>query len=97
MMGHVNIFRPLIDATLAEEVRAEPDRLHLVRCKLFERDGKMMASTTGNQSSGALRSMILADGLMILPRNESPFIAGTVVKVQVLHTNSPLSPRSPYD
>ncbi len=97
MMGHVSLFRPLIEATLAEDVGITSDRLHLVRCKLFERDGNMMAATTGTQSSGALRSMVLADGLMILLPEEAPFSAGNRVRVQVLHTNSPLSPQSPYD
>ncbi len=96
MMGHVRLFRPLIEATLAEDLGITSDRLHLVRCKLFERDGNMMAVTTGTQSSGALRSMVLADGLMILPPEESPFAAGHRVRVQLLHTNSPLSPQSPY-
>lgn len=97
MMGHVNLFRPLIEATLAEDGPKVKGRLHLVRCKLFEQDSRMMALTTGTQSSGALRSMVLADGLMLLHPDGGPFRAGTVVKVQLLHTNSPLSPHSPYE
>ena len=97
MMGHTNLFRPLTEATLAEDVDIISDRLHLVRCKLFEKDGQMMAVTTGTQSSGALRSMVLADGLMILPPSDKLFSAGQKVKVQLLHTNSPLSPHSPYE
>jgi molybdopterin molybdotransferase len=97
MMGHVNLFRPLVEATLAQDAPPTSKRLHLVRCKLFEEDGRMMAVTAGNQSSGALRSMLLADGLMILWPEDGPLKAGSKVKVQVLHTNSPLSPHSPYD
>lgn len=97
MMGHTSLFRPLIEASLADGVNIVSDRPHLVRCKLFERDGVMMAVTTGNQSSGALRSMVLADGLMVLPPQKIPFAAGERVKVQLLHTNSPLSPHSPYE
>jgi len=97
MMGHTNLFRPLTEATLAEDVDIISARLHLVRCKLFEREGEMMAVTTGTQSSGALRSMVLADGLMILPPSDRLFSAGQKVKVQLLHTNSPLSPHSPYE
>jgi molybdopterin molybdotransferase len=97
MMGHINLFRPTINAVLAQDVKIVSDRLHLVRCKLFEDNGKTMAVTTGNQSSGALRSMVLADGLMILPASEKAFAAGEEVKVQLLHTNSPLSPHSPYE
>jgi len=97
MMGHVNLFRPLVEATFAEDVDISSSRLHLVRCKLFERDGQMVAVPTGNQSSGALRSMVLADGLMILPGGKGPFKRGETVKVQVLHGSSPLSSHSPYE
>jgi molybdopterin biosynthesis enzyme len=72
------------------------DRLHLVRCKLFEQDGVTMAMTAGNQSSGALRSMVLADGLMMFFPEEAPFTAGKRIRVQLLHGNAPLSPHSPY-
>lgn len=96
MMGHANLFRPSVDAYLTEEVKIRSNRLHLIRCRLFEVDGKMMASVTGSQSSGALRSMVLADGLMILPPSKKIFPPGDKVRVQILHTNSPLSPHSPY-
>ncbi len=96
MMGHVNLYRPLIEATLAEDVKISAGRLHLVRCKLFDKDGEMMAVTTGTQSSGALRSMVLADGLLMLPPEKAPYRTGDRVKVQSLHTNSPLSPDSHY-
>lgn len=96
MMGHTNLFKPFIEAMLAEDTPLGTGRLHLVRCKLFEKDGQMMAQTAGTQSSGALRSMVLADGLLVLPPGDGPFTAGKRVKVQVLHTISPLVPRSPF-
>jgi molybdopterin molybdotransferase len=97
MMGHEKLYRTLIEATLSEDARVGSDRLHLVRCKLFEKHGRMMALPTGTQSSGALRSMVLADGVMILPGGKRIFNAGESVKVQLLHTNAPLSRHSPYE
>ena len=97
MMGHTNLFRPVIEARLVQDMNVVGDRLRLVRCKVFEKDGEMVAAATGSQSPGALRSMALADGLMILPASKEPFAAGRRVKVQLLHTNSPLSPHSPYE
>lgn len=96
MMGHTNLYRPLIDAVLTEGLKISKNRMHLVRCKLFEKDGALMAVPTGPSSSGALRSMVLADGLMVLPPERSPYSPGDVVKVQLLH-GSPLSPHSPYE
>lgn len=97
MMGHENIFRALIDARLADDVSGPKDRLHLVRCRLYEADGEMMAQTTGTQSSGALRSMVLADGLLVMSPQEGPYTRGAKVKVQILHETSPLVPHSPYE
>jgi len=97
MMGHKNLWRPLTDAVLEEDVHIFSDRLHFVRCKLRDKEGTILAKPTGTQSSGALRSMILADGLMILPPDKYPFKAGNSVKVQVLHGSMPSIPHSPYD
>jgi molybdopterin molybdotransferase len=95
-MGHTKLFRPATEAVLAEDVRSEPGRLHLVRCALFEENGQTMARSTGTQSSGALRSMVLADGLMIIPPVEDGFSRGTKVKVQILHSSAPLAASSPF-
>jgi len=97
MMGHKNLWRPLTEAVLEEDLKIATDRIHLVRCKLTEKEGTIMARPTGTQSSGALKSMILADGLMILPPERVPFKAGDAVKVQVLHGGMPLVPLSPYE
>ena len=97
MMGHTNLFRPLIEAKLAQDMKIVGNRLRLVMCEIFERDGEMMVAPNGTQSSGALRSMVLADGLMILPASKEPFTKGRRVRVQLLHTSSPLSPHSPYE
>jgi molybdopterin molybdotransferase len=97
MMGHTNLFRPVIQATLSQDMNVVGNRLRLVRCKVFEKEGEMVVEAIGSQSPSALRSMALADGLMILPASQEPFAAGRRVKVQLLHTNSPLSPHSPYE
>lgn len=96
MMGRSKLFRPTTEAVLAEDVPSEPGRLHLVRCSLFEENGQTMARSTGTQSSGALRSMVLADGLMIVPPVEVGFSREAKVKVQLLHSNAALVPSSPF-
>jgi molybdopterin molybdotransferase len=96
MMGHRALFRRVVEARLAKELVSEPGRLHLVRCRLIEENGRIWAMSTGTQSSGALKSMVLADALIILPPSRQVFEKGTQVKVQVLHTNSPLAQVSPF-
>ncbi len=84
LAGHAAWFRPRIDAVLAERLRKPAGRLHLVRVRLERRDGCVVASSTGNQSSGVLRSMALAQGLLVFPADATELPAGAVVQVQVL-------------
>ncbi len=96
MMGHQALFRRIVEARLAKEVIAESGRLHLVRCRLIEENGRIWALSTGTQSSGVIRSMVLAEGLMILPPSRTPYAKGTPVKVQVLQASTPLTRVSPF-
>ena len=96
MMGHTKIFRSTIEATLAEDVLSEADRRHLVRCKLIRKDRHVLALPTGTQSSGVLRSMVLADGLMMLPPAKNIFRRGTRIRVQTLQSAAPMSSISPF-
>ncbi len=84
MMGHFRLFRPVIQATLVERVRLRLDRSHLARCRLVERNGEFQAVLIGPQGPGALRSMVPADGLIMLPPGPQALEAGERVKVQVL-------------
>ena len=46
--------------------------------------GSYVASSTGTQSSGVLRSMAMADGLLVVPATSSGFSAGEMAWVQLL-------------
>jgi len=82
-MGHAALFRPTVQATLVEDLRKRPGRLHFVRVELARREGALVARTTGNQSSGVLRSMTRAQGLLIFPAEATEIRAGEVATVQV--------------
>jgi molybdopterin molybdotransferase len=84
MAGHRALFRPRVEARLAEPLRKAPGRLHFVRVRLAREDGRIVATPTGNQSSGVLRSMALADGLLVFPAEARELAAGALVQVQVL-------------
>jgi molybdopterin molybdotransferase len=84
LAGHPVLFRPLVRATLAERLEKPPGRLHFVRVALERRDGQVLARSTGTQSSGALRSMTLASGLLIFPEQETLLAPGDSADVQVL-------------
>jgi molybdopterin molybdotransferase len=82
--GHRAWFRPQVRARLTETLTKKAGRLHFVRVRLAVRNGRIEATSTGNQSSGVLRSMVLAQGLMIFPADATELEADTEVSVQVV-------------
>jgi molybdopterin molybdotransferase len=96
MMGHAGLFRPLLRARLRETLRKKPGRLHFVRVALAREGGEVVAHSTGSQSSGVLRSMTLADGLLIFPADATELAAGSEADVQVLDPEFLVSGRSGF-
>jgi molybdopterin molybdotransferase len=73
----------IIHATLADAMTTDGRRTY--NRVTIQRDGdNYTAHSTGNQNSGALMSMVLADGLVIIPEN-TPFVPiGTKLPVLLL-------------
>jgi molybdopterin molybdotransferase len=67
-----------------ESLKKKPGRMHFVRVALENREGIWEATSTGNQSSGALSSMTRADGLLVFPEEAEELSAGDEVLVQLL-------------
>jgi molybdopterin molybdotransferase len=84
MMGHRQIFRPAVDAILEEDIRKEPGRRHYIRAVVSLRNAQYFVTTTGNQGSSILNSMVRANGLMVIPEDRELVRAGERVKVQLL-------------
>jgi molybdopterin molybdotransferase len=84
MAGHAKLFRPCIEAALGETLRKSPGRLHFVRVRLSREGGRVVARSTGNQSSGVLRSLCEAQGLLIFAAEARELRAGDTATVQVL-------------
>lgn len=84
MMGHGRIYRPVVDAVLKEDVKKKPGRKHFIRSFVRLEDGRYTVTTTGDQGSGILKSMVLANGLLIFPDELSTLKAGDTVKVQLI-------------
>jgi molybdopterin molybdotransferase len=87
MMGHHQIFRPIIEAILKEDIHKEPGSRHFVRAAvIFERD-HYFVTITGAQGSGILRSMVKANGLVVIPEDREIVRAGEKVKVQLIDSS----------
>lgn len=84
LTGHRRLHRPLLRARLAEDLCKRAGRLHFVRVQLERRDGEWLARSTGNQGSGILRSMLLAQGILPFPAEATQLRAGEEVQVQLV-------------
>ena len=84
MMGHRNIFRKTVRAVLQEDIEIRKGLTHFIRALVTVGAEGYAASTTGEQGSGILKSMVRANGLIVLPEDAEQVKSGTVVKVQLL-------------
>jgi molybdopterin molybdotransferase len=74
---------PVKMAVVGENLRSDGRRSYL-RVKLTQQDGRWVAHLTGTQSSAALMSMVLADGLLIIPEGVTEIAAGSELPVRLL-------------
>lgn len=74
---------PTVTAILGEDVRSDGRRSY-VRVRLHRDGDALIATTTGTQSSGALTSMVKADGLIILPEGVTLAKVGESFSVRLL-------------
>ena len=84
MTGHAARFRATILARIDHAMTKKPGRLHFVRVRLRREGDEWVASTTGNQSSGVLRSLTQAHGLLVFPAAAEALRPGDAVRVQLL-------------
>jgi molybdopterin molybdotransferase len=97
MMGHKNLFRRTVRATVREDITKKKGTKHFIRARVEYKNGKFTVTSTGDQGSGILKSMVRANGLIILPENSTSVKKGEEVAVQLLdgsleHTQKPQYP-----
>jgi molybdopterin molybdotransferase len=85
MMGHTRVLKPFITATLQQEVRKKAGKIKFLRVKLRSENGKQVAYSSGDQNTGMLKTMLLADGIAMLPSERTVFSPGDEVAVHLLY------------
>ena len=84
MMGHRRVLHPTVRATLKDHVKKKSGRTQFMRVFVTTQNGQYTASTSGDQNTGILKTMIRANGLAILPAAPDQIAAGTQVDVQLI-------------
>jgi len=88
IMGQSNAFstldRPQIQAELDRNTVSKPGREDYVRMKLIPREDDIPLARPIYGKSGLLRTMIQADGLMIIPADTEGFYAGEKISIWLI-------------
>ncbi|MEA2014647.1 MAG: molybdopterin molybdotransferase MoeA, partial [Thermodesulfobacteriota bacterium] len=84
MTGHKNIFRRTIKAKLAEDIKKKKGLRYFIRGRITDQGGGFVVETTGAQGSGILKSMVLANGIIVIPEDIDFVEEGSEVVVQLI-------------
>ncbi len=87
-MGYKRILRPCVRAILQEDVSKKPGPVRLMRVRLESCNGKLLAFSAGDQTTGMLKTLIRADGIALLPAERTSFSAGEEIDVRVISNNT---------
>ncbi|MDD5746354.1 MAG: molybdopterin-binding protein, partial [Candidatus Omnitrophica bacterium] len=67
MMGSQAPSRQKITATIVRDICVKPGKTYFLRVRIWSRAGAFYAGLTGPQGSGIMKSMVSADGILIVP------------------------------
>lgn len=84
MLGYPDWEWRFVEARLRTSIERNDDYRHYLRVHLHRTKDGLEAELTGDQGSGILRSMVLADGLAVLPEGCTLLAAGESVRVLLL-------------
>ncbi len=90
MMGYKNLFLPVVEATLEHEIRKNHRLKEFIRCRIRHENGQLFVGSTGTQSSGVLRSLSLAQGLIVAQEAAGDLKKGAKVSVILLNAHDQL-------
>ena len=84
LMGHRNLFRRTVRALLKAPIEKSQGTRHFIRARITFEDGRYRVVSTGEQGSGILKSMVQANGLIVLSEDTASVKKGETVTVQLI-------------
>ena len=82
MSGQKEYEKRKIEAEAEEDIKKKPGLRYFLRANTRWQQGRYLTRTTGPQGSGILKSMALANSLIILPEDEEFIKKGSSVTVK---------------
>lgn len=86
-MGYRRIFEPSSRALLQEDVSKRVGKVKFLRVRIESSDGKLLAFSSGDQSTGMMKTLLRADAVAVLPAARGTFHAGEEVEVHMMSSN----------
>ena len=87
-IGYKRILQPFVRAILQQDEVKRLGKVKFLRVRLESRGGRLLAFSSGDQTTGMLKTLIRADGIAVLPAERSSFAAGDEVDVHVISGNA---------
>lgn len=87
MMGHKRVIKPFIKVVLQNEARKKPGKINFLRVSLRSANDKYLAYSSGDQNTGILKTMLMADAIAVLPADRTMFFPGDEVDAHLLSGN----------
>jgi molybdopterin molybdotransferase len=87
MMGHKRVIKPFIKGVLQSKARKKPGKVNFLRVKLATGNGRYLAYSSGDQNTGILKTMLMADAIAMLPADRTEFSPGEEVDLHILSGN----------
>ena len=84
MMGHQRVIKPSVKAVMQETVTKKPGRVQFLRVRVVDDGQQLLASSSGDQNTGILRTLLRANGLAFLPADREQVKAGEEIEVQMI-------------
>lgn len=84
MMGKEKLRKQEILAKLEQDIEKKPGRIHFLRAVVYKKDNENYVKIAKKQGSGIFSSLVLANSLVIIPKETSFVKKGSIVSVQLL-------------
>ena len=84
MMGHQRVIEPLVRAVMQETIKKKPGRVQFLRVRVANDGQRLVASSSGDQNTGILQTLLRANGIAVLPANLEKLASGEEVNVQLI-------------
>ena len=84
MMGHQKVVKPFIKAIMQETIEKKPGRVQFLRVRVVDDGVQLLASSSGDQNTGIVSTMLRANGIAVLPADCELIVAGEKVDVQLI-------------